>query len=91
MIRIQDFYAVVPNLRAVDQYRSVGAFVTGLKRLAVKCSHSCFCWIYSQEFSKDGLVNIVGGCCGTTPEHIRSSPSLKLNIFVRSFFIALER
>jgi 5-methyltetrahydrofolate--homocysteine methyltransferase len=23
------------------------------------------------EFAHDGLVNIVGGCCGTTPEHIR--------------------
>ncbi len=23
-------------------------------------------------FAKDGLVNIVGGCCGTTPEHIRA-------------------
>jgi 5-methyltetrahydrofolate--homocysteine methyltransferase len=23
-----------------------------------------------QEFARDGLVNIVGGCCGTTPEHI---------------------
>ncbi len=23
-----------------------------------------------QAFAKDGLVNIVGGCCGTTPEHI---------------------
>ncbi len=22
------------------------------------------------EFAKNGLVNIVGGCCGTTPEHI---------------------
>jgi 5-methyltetrahydrofolate--homocysteine methyltransferase len=22
-------------------------------------------------FARDGLVNIVGGCCGTTPEHIR--------------------
>ena len=22
------------------------------------------------EFAKDGLVNIVGGCCGTTPQHI---------------------
>jgi 5-methyltetrahydrofolate--homocysteine methyltransferase len=22
------------------------------------------------EFASDGLVNIVGGCCGTTPEHI---------------------
>ncbi|HEU5279599.1 MAG TPA: methionine synthase [Gaiellaceae bacterium] len=24
------------------------------------------------EFAADGLVNVVGGCCGTTPEHIRS-------------------
>jgi 5-methyltetrahydrofolate--homocysteine methyltransferase len=23
------------------------------------------------EFANDGLVNIVGGCCGTTPEHIQ--------------------
>ena len=23
-------------------------------------------------FARDGLVNIVGGCCGTTPEHIRA-------------------
>ena len=22
------------------------------------------------EFAKSGLINIVGGCCGTTPEHI---------------------
>ena len=22
------------------------------------------------EFARDGLVNVVGGCCGTTPEHI---------------------
>ncbi len=24
------------------------------------------------EFARDGLVNIVGGCCGTTPGHIRA-------------------
>ncbi|XP_076040931.1 methionine synthase-like [Oratosquilla oratoria] len=24
------------------------------------------------SFAKDGLVNIVGGCCGTTPDHIRA-------------------
>jgi len=23
------------------------------------------------EFAREGLVNIVGGCCGTTPDHIR--------------------
>uniref|UniRef100_A0AAR2KR72 Methionine synthase n=1 Tax=Pygocentrus nattereri TaxID=42514 RepID=A0AAR2KR72_PYGNA len=25
-----------------------------------------------KEFAMDGFVNIVGGCCGTTPEHIRA-------------------
>ncbi|MCY1669295.1 methionine synthase [Rhizobium sp. SL86] len=25
-----------------------------------------------REFAKEGLVNVVGGCCGSTPEHIRA-------------------
>ncbi|GAK34700.1 methionine synthase [alpha proteobacterium Q-1] len=25
-----------------------------------------------EGFARDGLVNIVGGCCGTTPDHIRA-------------------
>ena len=25
-----------------------------------------------EEYLKEGLVNIVGGCCGSTPDHIRS-------------------
>ncbi|MFH2016205.1 MAG: methionine synthase [Pseudomonadota bacterium] len=25
-----------------------------------------------EEFAREGLVNIVGGCCGSTPEHIRT-------------------
>ncbi len=24
------------------------------------------------QFARDGLVNIVGGCCGTTPEHVKA-------------------
>jgi 5-methyltetrahydrofolate--homocysteine methyltransferase len=24
-----------------------------------------------EEFLQEGLVNILGGCCGTTPEHIQ--------------------
>jgi 5-methyltetrahydrofolate--homocysteine methyltransferase len=24
------------------------------------------------EFAREGLVNIVGGCCGTTPDHVRA-------------------
>ena len=26
---------------------------------------------YLRGFAEDGLVNVVGGCCGTTPEHVR--------------------
>jgi len=25
-----------------------------------------------REFASSGFVNVVGGCCGTTPEHIRA-------------------
>jgi 5-methyltetrahydrofolate--homocysteine methyltransferase len=25
-----------------------------------------------REFAQAGFVNLVGGCCGTTPEHIRA-------------------
>uniref|UniRef100_A0A9L0J9K6 Methionine synthase n=1 Tax=Equus asinus TaxID=9793 RepID=A0A9L0J9K6_EQUAS len=27
--------------------------------------------MHLKDFAADGLVNIVGGCCGTTPDHIR--------------------
>jgi len=27
--------------------------------------------VFMEDFAKSGFVNIVGGCCGTTPEHIR--------------------
>lgn len=29
-----------------------------------------------EEFLKDGLINIIGGCCGTTPEHIKAIADL---------------
>ncbi|MDP6684879.1 MAG: methionine synthase, partial [Candidatus Marinimicrobia bacterium] len=32
------------------------------------------------EFARDGLVNIVGGCCGTTPDHIRAISKTVENI-----------
>jgi 5-methyltetrahydrofolate--homocysteine methyltransferase len=25
-----------------------------------------------REFAESGLLNLVGGCCGTTPAHIRA-------------------
>jgi 5-methyltetrahydrofolate--homocysteine methyltransferase len=27
---------------------------------------------FVEDYLKDGLVNIIGGCCGTTPEHIKA-------------------
>jgi 5-methyltetrahydrofolate--homocysteine methyltransferase len=29
-----------------------------------------------KEFLEEGLVNIIGGCCGTTPEHIKAIADL---------------
>ena len=31
-----------------------------------------------RHFVEEGLVNVIGGCCGTTPEHIKALASLKL-------------
>lgn len=31
---------------------------------------------YIEEFLKEGMINIIGGCCGTTPEHIRAISDL---------------
>ena len=36
-----------------------------------------------REFAESGLVNIVGGCCGTTPEHIRAIAESVKNISPR--------
>jgi 5-methyltetrahydrofolate--homocysteine methyltransferase len=32
-----------------------------------------------ETFLEEGLVNIIGGCCGTTPEHIAAISSLAKN------------
>jgi 5-methyltetrahydrofolate--homocysteine methyltransferase len=32
-----------------------------------------------KEFLDEGLVNIIGGCCGTTPEHIKAIADLAVN------------
>jgi 5-methyltetrahydrofolate--homocysteine methyltransferase len=29
------------------------------------------CKALIREYLQDNLVNIIGGCCGTTPEHIK--------------------
>ena len=53
------FISVYPNAGFPNEY---GRYDESPKELAK--------WI--EEFALDGLVNIVGGCCGTTPEHIRA-------------------
>ena len=37
-----------------------------------------------KEFSQAGLVNLVGGCCGTTPDHINAISNAVKNIEPRS-------
>ena len=29
-----------------------------------------------EDYLKEGLVNIIGGCCGTTPDHIKKIAEL---------------
>ncbi|REL31840.1 methionine synthase [Thalassotalea euphylliae] len=36
-----------------------------------------------QEWAKSGFLNIIGGCCGTTPEHIRGMAETVANIAPR--------
>src|SRR5690606_10727925 len=36
-----------------------------------------------EEFARAGLVNMVGGCCGTTPEHIRAIAAKTADLPVR--------
>lgn len=32
-----------------------------------------------EDYLKDGLINIIGGCCGTTPEHIKAIAEVAKN------------
>ena len=41
------------------------------------------------EFAQEGLVNIVGGCCGTTPEHIAAIGSAVTPLAPRSLHMPL--
>lgn len=40
-----------------------------------------------REYLEKGLVNIIGGCCGTTPEHIRAIAALVKEYEPRSLFV----
>lgn len=43
-----------------------------------------------EEFLQDGLINILGGCCGTTPEHIRVIAELSKNYQPRKLALTIE-
>lgn len=43
-----------------------------------------------KEYLDEGLVNIVGGCCGTTPEHIQAIAQLASNYSPRTINQTLE-
>ena len=42
-----------------------------------------------EEYLKDGLINIIGGCCGTTPEHIKLIADTAKNYKPRSINISV--
>ena len=44
-----------------------------------------------QNMAKEGLINIAGGCCGTTPEHIRAIAEVLKNIPPREIPVSEHR
>jgi 5-methyltetrahydrofolate--homocysteine methyltransferase len=46
---------------------------------------------YLEEFAKSGFLNIVGGCCGTTPEHIRAISKTVQNIKPRKVVYSTDK
>ncbi|MBP8780967.1 MAG: homocysteine S-methyltransferase family protein, partial [Alicycliphilus sp.] len=40
------------------------------------------------EFAAEGLVNILGGCCGTTPDHIAAIARAVAPVGTRRLFTA---
>ncbi len=53
-----NFVSVYPNAGLPDQY---GNYLETAEEMA----------LIVKSFADEGLVNIIGGCCGTTPEHIK--------------------
>ncbi len=42
---------------------------------------------FIEEYLEDGLINIIGGCCGTTPEHIKAIAEVANKYKPREIFI----
>jgi len=53
----ETYVSVHPNAGLPDEF---GLYIEGPEEMA-----DCI-----REFAQNGLVNIVGGCCGTTPDHV---------------------
>lgn len=45
---------------------------------------------YLEEWAREGFVNIVGGCCGTTPDHIKHIAQHVKNLEPRKLPVVLE-
>jgi 5-methyltetrahydrofolate--homocysteine methyltransferase len=43
------------------------------------------CGNISREFVASGLVNIIGGCCGTTPDHIKAMADAVQNMLQEKY------
>ena len=42
-----------------------------------------------EVFLKEGLINIIGGCCGTTPDHIKAMADIAAKYAPRSLNVAM--
>jgi len=42
-----------------------------------------------EDYLKDGLINIIGGCCGTNPEHIKAISEVALKYKPRQIQAAI--
>ncbi len=65
---LQEFEDLKTLKRSIFSWHMYMYWITMYK--AARESLGCILMYVFQAFAKDGLVNIVGGCCGTTPEHI---------------------
>ncbi len=45
---------------------------------------------FIEDWAKEGFVNIVGGCCGTTPDHIQHIAESVKNVVPRKLPVVEE-
>ncbi len=42
-----------------------------------------------EDYLQDGLINIIGGCCGTNPEHIKAITEVALKYQPRQIVVSV--